>query len=501
MIRTMMHRRQFLVGAGGFALALPTLESLLPRHALAAASPKRFVMFFTMQGGVRANAMYPSESTLDGSQPLYPGHDARFGKLKLDVSGGRASLSRTLTAGSDVLTSARVAKLNLLAGLDIMYYMGHNEGIPNGNFGNNFDLGNKQRQWPEMEASVDQVMAYSPSFYPDIASVRQRSMAIVHRANVDRFSYRWSNGNDMNSGATQVAAESSAKTLFGKIFLPGQPKAEVGRTPVVDRVLEAYKGLRGGTLGDARRLSAYDKSLLDAHMDRLSELQRKLQVAPAPSCGDLKPPATDTNAGSLIQQAQLWNEVVAAGLICGTSRVATIKHGDVFTSGYGGSWHQDIVHQAATNDGAHDWVVKHNQQFFENVFMDLVRRLDVDSGGGRTTLDDSLVVWTMESGPISHDNDSTPAVCAGSAGGFFKTGMFVDYRNVANKQLSSPNFTRAPGLPYNRWLATMLQAMGIPAREWERPGRKGYGSLLNDKPQWYTPAMLTDASTPLPIIT
>ena len=50
-----MNRRQFLRGAGGFALAVPLLPSLLPREARASdgiAGPKRFISLSSHHGGV-----------------------------------------------------------------------------------------------------------------------------------------------------------------------------------------------------------------------------------------------------------------------------------------------------------------------------------------------------------------------------------------------------------------------------------------------------------------
>lgn len=495
MLRT-IGRRQFLVGAGGAVLALPTLSSALPRAARAAPPPRRLVIFFTMHGGARTEAMYPADGTKQRSLELYPGHAVRWGNLALEKSNGRASLSRVLSASSSAFTDTIAARMNLLQGLDIMYYMGHNQGVPLGNFGNEFEL---KAGIPPMEASIDQVAAQSPAFYPDIAAIRQRSITVVQGTNIDRLSYRWSVGNDHRSGATKVAPERDALGLFNKVFVSGMQQGKVPNDGLlVDQVLEAYKAVRRGAFGRASMLSSEDRRLLDAHMDRLGELQRKLQAVPARSCGSLARPRS---SGGKVGNAQLWNEVIAAAFLCNTCRVAALKHSDVFTAGWSGSWHQDIVHQAAVNDGAHEWVVKHNQAFFENVYLDMVRRLDVPDGNGRTVLDNSLVLWTMESGPVTHDNDSTPAVCAGSAGGYFKTGMLVDYRNMKRSGYKGGKTSRAPGLPYNRWLATILHAMGVPAAEWERPGRKGYGNLKNSAPGIYNETMLADASTPLPVIT
>jgi hypothetical protein len=43
------------------------------------------------------------------------------------------------------------------------------------------------------------------------------------------------------------------------------------------------------------------------------------------------------------------------------------------------------------------------------------------------------------------------------------------------------------GLLYSQWLATVLQAMGAPASEFERWGHKGYGVPYITKESWTPP--------------
>lgn len=79
----------------------------------------------------------------------------------------------------------------------------------------------------------------------------------------------------------------------------------------------------------------------------------------------------------------------------------------------------------------------------------------------------------------THDALSLPVVTAGSAAGYLKTGQFIDYRRLGDPRskfdpLFDGYFMYA-GMLYNQFLATVLQAMGMSAREFERWGHKGYG--------------------------
>jgi hypothetical protein len=47
--------------------------------------------------------------------------------------------------------------------------------------------------------------------------------------------------------------------------------------------------------------------------------------------------------------------------------------------------------------------------------------------------------------------------------------------------------TQVLGLLYSQWLATVLQAMGAPASEFERWGHKGYGVPYITKESWTPP--------------
>ena len=62
--------------------------------------------------------------------------------------------------------------MNILRGLDIPTYMAHN-------FGGSLGYYDADKGTPDdPRATVDQLMAYSPAFYPSVDSVRRRSVAI-----------------------------------------------------------------------------------------------------------------------------------------------------------------------------------------------------------------------------------------------------------------------------------------------------------------------------------
>src|SRR5262245_21195009 len=92
MIYHKLSRRHFLQGAGGVALAIPVLPSLLARNAFAASAPlpKFYVGMLASHGGESKENMYPIHASVSAALTTkllyestggYPAHDIRYGTL------------------------------------------------------------------------------------------------------------------------------------------------------------------------------------------------------------------------------------------------------------------------------------------------------------------------------------------------------------------------------------------------------------------------------------
>jgi hypothetical protein len=508
MPKQLVGRRVFLQGAGGFTLALPVLRSLMPRDTWAgdppfAANP-RFVAFATEHGGVWEEFMFPASGTLTDTQQ-YAGHTIRRGAITPTVEGGIATISPVLSGAADILTPELAAKLSVLRGLDHPFYIGHHRGGHLGNYaendGNGTD-GQMMQAFPR--PTIDQVMAWSPSFYPDLSSILERSLIVG-----DRISWGWSSPESGTGTIQEMPPVFSSLELFNRIFVPEEDDLTSPRPPVVDRVLDHYRALRQSD----RRLSAADRQRIDDHLERLDELQRRLEVVV--SCGDVMPATTSSTdewsspsfGHDPEAQRRFWqlhNDVVAAAFVCGTSRIAVLRVTDTF-SDFQGDWHEPIAHQAHVLDGvAQDTLWRAHQRFFEGVLLDLARKLDIDEGDGITMLDNTLVAWTQESGLFTHESVSTPVVTFGSAAGEFQTGQYLDYRNLGNEGMygwnGSSNQRLNPGLCYNQWLGNVLTAMGVPKSEFESGEYGGYGEVFigDGRAQFYPSAVFDAAGDVLP---
>lgn len=517
-------RRQFLVGTGGFTLALPFLPSLFANTAQAQAftAKPRFVGMATHHGAAWAKNMFPDASTLTNAVQLYSDHQIKSGALKATQNGSNASLCTVLSAPSSALSDRMVAKLNVIRGLDMPFYLSHNTGGHLGNYARSDREGVESDYVSKLGGyipTIDQVMAWSNSFYTDLGSIKQRTLNIGTDGGLS-ISWGYSNPATKSGAVQSVPAASSSLALFNSIFIASQPAPAVvtnPRTPVVDRVMESFRRMQSGVWGDAKRLSAADKQRLDDHMTRLSELERQVNATAtaSASCSSISKPGKDATRGirdndvdGTVNFYRLFNDVIVAGFMCGTSRIATI-YSDQQWSSYAGDWHQDVAHQAAQPDGVKQGVIcSAYQLFFEKCFLDLANKLDVEEANGKTYLDNTLIQWSQESGQSTHDAISLPIITAGSAAGYFKTGQYCDYRRLTAPSLGHPEILPyqdlTVGVLYSRWLATVLQSMGVPPSEFERNGKRGYGSTYTDtyygKGDFWPQRLFDDASMPLPFL-
>ncbi len=496
-------RRMFLRGTGGALLAIPFLDSLAPRDARAGGGglPRRFAAFSTGHAGIRGANMFPAAETLTASQS-FAGHQIRHGALQLDVQGGVAGLSPVLSADSGVFTSGLAAKMNVLRGLDAGFYLAHTTGVHLGNL-----AGHDTALAPESERrpTIDQVLAYSPKFYAQVPAVRSIQVG-------PHYSISLGHQNPFDPTSPLQALPTSRRSidLFNQIYTPPD-KSEVPRGPVVDRVLADYQRLR-----QSARISAQDRSRLDAHIARLVDFEARLQAVQ--SCGTVEPPSEEaeslfhqpgfgTDPESQAAYYQLFGEVVAIAFSCDTCRVATFA-ADALMDYSGPDYHQDVAHRAdvdAPIEGPDDPLAQvfgqqivrdGHQRFFESVYLDFIARLDaIDDGEGGTLLDSCLVAWTQESGIYTHDAIDCGIVLAGGAGGTVATGGFCDYRNTAvmGNQFGQPHPGPWPmypsentpeyswfGLMLQQYYGTVLQAMGLDPEDYEETSYGGYGPMRID---------------------
>jgi hypothetical protein len=514
-------RRMFLLGAGGAALSVPFLPSLLsPSAARAAPSehPQRFVAMTTPHGGVWGESMWPADAMASQSMSVLGSnaHNFRYGALTPSTEGGDTVLSAVLRGPASRLSSSLVAKMNLIRGLDIPWYCSHGYHSL-GNYGP-LMLAEPQPGVGN-QVTLDQILAWSSRFYP--TAPRRRSMHVGYNV-----STVWANPSTRSGGLQPVSSSQSSVGLFNEIYVaPPDPMGPPPRPRVTNRVMESYRRLVSGAHGPGSRLGGADRERLTAYMDHITSLEASLNASVAASCAEVMVPSADArdpwpvwsdrrNEPSWYgpNYYQLYNDVIIAAFMCDGSRIATIGSPDDWAGTYDsweGGYHNGVAHAAGNgNVEAASLLVGTNRTFFQMVYLDLIAKMDaIPDVEGTTLLDNSIVWWTHESGPQTHLNDSQPVIMAGSAGGALNTGLYLDYRTDREfpRALSPGGGTgRRPGLHYYQWFTTVLDALGIPRDEWQTGSQPFSPSA--PAPSWlevahpYVDAILGYCNSPLPVL-
>lgn len=283
-------------------------------------------------------------------------------------------------------------------------------------------------------ATIDQFVARETAFYSD-ALPRYRSLEVG--ASTARFhDYGHWNAISYTGPDALNPATCDPAVLYDRLFNVDLGSAELGRrATLLDAVLDDAASLRN-------QLPSADRARLDAHMEHLFEVQRRLSLG-ADACTTPDAPGEATD---LAGRAAIISELLVTALACGQSRVFSYMltspasthifsevdvHTDMHTVCHGGYW--DAVDRIT--------------QVQMEAFADLLDRMaDTIDPTGISLLDRALVYGVSEYGEgYQHSVTEMPLVLAGHAGGRLRTGVHV--RDVGG------NFARGQ--------LTALQALGL----------------------------------------
>lgn len=233
-------------------------------------------------------------------------------------------------------------------------------------------------------------------------------------------------------------------------------KIALRRMSVNDLVRDEMQELRGKAF-----LSASDKQRLDNHFEAI----RDLEVGIACNLSDGEVAAMETIASASeanenrIVVAEMMMDLIALAFACDQNRVATLQigTGNDGTRYYVNGELQNTFHRIShriDGDGSEgdpianaDLLHHEIDRIFARMFRHLLERLDSYPGPrGGTLLDDSMALWTndLANGP-PHSRNNIPQIIAGSAGGFLRTGQYVDAGDTA----------------HNKFLNTLINAAGV----------------------------------------
>jgi hypothetical protein len=309
----------------------------------------------------------------------------------------------------------------------------------------------------------------------------QRSMCI----NSGSLSWNYASPTSKQGQMVLQPAQTSNISLYKYLFEPGTVYKGIDGS-IVDGIKGSYELLKKHP-----RLSKGDLVRLNGHIERMSEVERLVGLAkkfqgddslPSPPGEDtlsvIATPGYGTNPALQAAASELMIDMIVLAFSTGTSRIGTWPNRTRFLNEPVSDWHGMVAHASLGVPKAQELAVAYNQGTFEHIMVKLAAKMDaVTMADGTTLLDNSLLMLTNEHGQVTHQSGPQyPVVTAGGAGGYFKTGQFVDFSDQTNK-LANPSantlllkpgmIPEYAGLYYHQFLANALMAMGVPAEEWE----------------------------------
>lgn len=427
-MKKVLTRRSFLRGAGGALVAAPLLESFATRaYGQTAQYPKRFVVFVHPQGMIMENWTPTGSGTnFQLSEILAPLEPF---KSKIVVTSG---IDNRVNALNETSNGHNAAARTLLTCMPYTQNLNANGTI-------------KPRS---QQVAIGQ--AAGPSIDQVIAS-RIGTTTRFRTLDCGIGGSRLGEAQMFSAGVDDpVTSESNPRTIFDRMFLDldigGEPPPMPStrdllrrkRGSVLDKVGESFTGLR-------ERVSADDRARLDAHAQKVRELEMRLGPVEDPtvplSCAQplisLPGGYQSTNANfDNVSATSLIDETVMA-LACDLTRVGTLQftnfHAPTFPwlgqpiPGQWDNWHA-MIHEARNAGGGPAMIAV--MKWYTEQFAYLLQQMSLVQEGDGTLLDHSLVLWVSDFGQgQAHNTLDLPIVLAGGLGGAMQTGRYVNFAN------------------------------------------------------------------------
>jgi Protein of unknown function (DUF1552) len=412
-----LSRRSFLAGLGASALTpfLPVLNASGQEQLY----PKRLLLVYTPHGAVK-NAWLPSgsETSFTLSRTLAP---LERHKQKLVVLGG--------VNMEDVGVGAPHTK-----GLPLLWT--GSKLLDDGTFQRPDGSGGFTYGW-NSAPSVDQVIAARLA-----QATPYRTLEFGVRSGgagpASRMIY--------TAAKQPLAPATDPWAQFSRLFTGLSDRASRERLATVALAQAELKRL-------VPRIAAVERTKLEAHLDALASVERRLNTRTNACKGPSQPAKRDPNAidnTPLVMGCQL--DLVTAAFACDLTRIASLQYSFGDNDGRPYPWlgisddHHSLTHSADSDTASWDKVVKIRAWYAEQFALLLDKLAAVPEGDG-TMLDNTMVVWGSELGVgNTHSFRGTPFVVAGGGGGAYATGRFLNFEEK---------------VAHNRLLVSMCRVMGL----------------------------------------
>lgn len=416
-----LSRRTLLRGAGGVAVALPTLEAMLNSQGTAFAAgealPKRFMTWF-FGNGVRLDRWVPTATGTGWalSPELAPLVDAVRG---IDVK-SYVSVVSGCNVKTPNLRGHHNGAAALLSGAPFIP-------LPAGSANYSSKFGMK---------SIDQVVADSIGTTTQFKSLQLAVSKRFTTGEGPTLRYLSHRGPD-----EPLPQDTNPVTVFNRIF------GSFSTTPTTDPRNRLRTSVLDVVKDDAARvrvkLGTQDKQRLDAHLTAISEVRTQiLALPPVVTSTCLKPAApTTTNvdvggAEPYMAVNKAMSDLLAIAFACDLTRVASYQ----FSGSVGGQSYKDLTavrdnEHSITHDSARQNDVHAATLYEMQAFAYTLQALKRVSEGAGNLLDQSCILCTSDVAEgLAHSINNYPILVAGRAGGALRPSQH--YRSTTGRNTS-----------------------------------------------------------------
>jgi Protein of unknown function (DUF1552) len=439
-----INRRFFLRGLGGVLVGLPLLEGLRSRTADAAPPPNfRFAIFMRQANGVAQK---------QGTEPerFWPTNLGPLTKASMTADTGKAT--------SDLADYAE--KLLLVRGCKYNFSTsgcGHADGGLQCLTAAKPDGPNSNKALA-MGESIDNliVRALEPAGNEPLTLYAGPKSGYLD----DVLSYR--------GPKDRRTAEGNPANAYRRLF--GLPDANQDALAKLALQRKSVNDLVRGemqSLLNKPQLSGADRDRLKLHFDAIRdvEVQMQCQLPKARYDEIAGIPASQVDDNPMIETiVKMQLDIIALAISCGKTHAATLQIGNgndqtqYVIDGVTQERFHHISHRinsdGSSGDPIPDAEMKHHaiDRKFAGFFKYLLDKLTAYTTPTGTLLDQGVAIWLndLSSGP-PHGSNNLPYVCAGNAGGYLKTGQYVEAAAVASNRY----------VTHNKFLNTIGAAVGV----------------------------------------
>lgn len=456
-------RRQFLVGSGKSLLTLPLLPSLLPKQAFAQSTqiPPRLMLFIWEH--MNLENMWPDPE--------------KVANLNIGTSGMKYTPLSTMGPVANHSMPLTHPMYETLKNKSMMTYLrGFRQMNWGGCHGNQYiaaagDRDSKKVGFP----TIDSIIERSSSVYPN-GTPQNITRAI--RLNTQRgLVFFYDKVGSSIEAETSYLAEDYVR-FFNDVFNgltvgSTQPRDYTNslKSNILNRVYKSYGSFKGN-----RRISSTDKDRLTEHMDIISDLQRSFaSVGPTvtadASCNNI---STPTSTSDVLKQVHIYLDLYALAVKCNLSR-CFISRIQFLREIPGLQRYGENVHGTIHGDdgaAAQLYAYRTMQTYAANDIAErILKPLDQEEGSTGRTYIDNMLININTTGAFQRNEANND----GGHGGHDSQQILI---GSMGQRLTAGNYVHVgaqDNYPYNSFLVTLLQLMGMSPSEYAYATKDGRG--------------------------